>query len=118
MHAVDPYALLGVPPGAGERELARAYRRLAKQWHPDRAGDEAARRMAEINQAYELARLERRGGPPGGPAGGARPRGGPPRGARPAAPRASAGVMAARAGAPRAGPRAARRAARGRARPT
>jgi hypothetical protein len=59
---MDPYAVLGVPPGAGERELLRAYRRLAKRWHPDRAGAESARRMAEINQAYELARLDRRGG--------------------------------------------------------
>jgi DnaJ domain len=57
---VDPYALLGVAPGASERELARAYRRLAKRWHPDRAGEDAARRMAELNQAYEIARLERR----------------------------------------------------------
>jgi len=57
---VDPYALLGVAPGASERELARAYRRLAKRWHPDRAGDDGARRMAELNQAYEIARLERR----------------------------------------------------------
>jgi len=57
---VDPYALLGVAPGASERELARAYRRLAKRWHPDHAGEDAARRMAEINQAYEIARLERR----------------------------------------------------------
>ena len=57
---MDPYALLGVAPGASERELARAYRRLAKRWHPDRAGEDAARRMAEINQAYEIARLERR----------------------------------------------------------
>ena len=57
---MDPYALLGVAPGASERELARAYRRLAKRWHPDRAGDEGARRMTELNQAYELARLERR----------------------------------------------------------
>src|SRR5256885_10712182 len=40
MRGMDPYALLGVAPGASERELTRAYRRLAKQWHPDRAGDE------------------------------------------------------------------------------
>jgi hypothetical protein len=59
---MDPYAVLGVARGAGERELLRAYRRLAKRWHPDRAGAESARRMAEINQAYELARLDRRGG--------------------------------------------------------
>jgi curved DNA-binding protein CbpA len=58
--ASDPYAVLGVPPGSSERELARAYKRLAKRWHPDRAGEQAARRMAEINQAYELARLDRR----------------------------------------------------------
>src|SRR2546428_66582 len=37
MQVMDPYALLGVAPGAGERELARAYRRLAKRWHPDDA---------------------------------------------------------------------------------
>ena len=60
MQRMDPYALLGVAPGAGERELARAYRRLAKRWHPDRAGEEGTRRMAELNQAYELARLDRR----------------------------------------------------------
>jgi hypothetical protein len=59
---MDPYTVLGVPPGAGERELLRAYRRLAKRWHPDRAGAESSHRMAEINQAYELARLDRRGG--------------------------------------------------------
>ena len=59
MHS-DPYVLLGVPPGSSERDLTRAYRRLAKRWHPDRAGDEGARRMAEINQAYELARLDGR----------------------------------------------------------
>jgi hypothetical protein len=58
---MDPYAVLGVTPGAGERELARAYKRLAKRWHPDRAGEGSVRRMAEINQAYELARLARRG---------------------------------------------------------
>ena len=34
-----------------------AYRRLAKRWHPDRAGTgEAAQRMAEINAAYDLLR--------------------------------------------------------------
>jgi len=60
MSAVDPYALLGVSPGASEAELARAYRRLAKRWHPDYAGDEGAQRMAELNQAYDLARAARR----------------------------------------------------------
>jgi hypothetical protein len=54
---VDPFAVLGVAPGAGARELNAAYRDLAKRWHPDRVGGEdAERRMAEINAAYDLLR--------------------------------------------------------------
>jgi hypothetical protein len=54
---VDPYSVLGLPRGAGERDVAAAYREQAKRWHPDRGGGEAAaRRMAEINAAYELLR--------------------------------------------------------------
>ena len=54
---MDPFAVLGLAPGAGPRELSAAYRELAKQWHPDRGGgEEAQRRMAEINVAYELLR--------------------------------------------------------------
>jgi DnaJ domain len=57
MTAVDPYAVLGVAPGAPERDVTAAYRELAKRWHPDRgAGAERERRMAEINAAYDLLR--------------------------------------------------------------
>jgi hypothetical protein len=57
IRVVDPHAVLGVAPGAGERELTAAYRAQAKRWHPDRAGTvDAARRMAEINAAYDLLR--------------------------------------------------------------
>jgi hypothetical protein len=57
MARVDPYAILGVSAVADTRELAAAYRRQAKRWHPDRGGgEEAARRMAEINAAYDLLR--------------------------------------------------------------
>ena len=62
MRSMDPYAVLGVAPGASEQELARAYRRLAKRHHPDTAGVSEAARMAEINAAYELARVDRRRG--------------------------------------------------------
>ena len=58
--SADPFAVLGVAPGASGEEVAAAYRRLAKRWHPDRArGQDAARRMAEINAAYDLVRSER-----------------------------------------------------------
>jgi hypothetical protein len=53
---VDPFSVLGISPEASEQEVAAAYRELAKQWHPDRAGSDGAGRMAEINVAYELLR--------------------------------------------------------------
>ena len=52
----DPYSVLGLSPGASQEEVKRAYRRLAKKYHPDlNPGDaEAARKMQQINAAYEL----------------------------------------------------------------
>lgn len=51
----DPYKVLGVGPDASDEEIKRAYRRLAKKYHPDlNPGDqEAAARMQEVNAAYE-----------------------------------------------------------------
>jgi DnaJ-like protein len=54
---MDPFAALDLPPGASAQEIGAAYRRLAKQWHPDRGGGAAAAaRMAEINVAYDVLR--------------------------------------------------------------
>jgi molecular chaperone DnaJ len=58
----DYYETLGVPRGASDAEIKRAFRRLAQQWHPDvNTSPEAQQRFKEINEAYQvLSDRERR----------------------------------------------------------
>ncbi|MHB8681473.1 MAG: molecular chaperone DnaJ [Acidimicrobiales bacterium] len=49
----DYYAVLGVPQGATDKEITRAYRKLAKQYHPD-ANPGSEDRFKEISAAYDV----------------------------------------------------------------
>jgi curved DNA-binding protein CbpA len=78
MTAIDPYRTLGLAPGASQAEIKRAYRQLAKLYHPDSAGERAVARFLVIQAAYE-ALVDEPGRPRpdrGGAA--ARPSGPPP----------------------------------------
>ena len=53
----DAYALLGVPPGAGEHEVRRAYRQVVRRLHPDLQPEhlrtESGRRLQAVNAARD-----------------------------------------------------------------
>lgn len=60
----DPYKVLGVSPSASDEEIKKAYRELAKKYHPDAYAnnplkDLAAEKMKEINEAYDRIVSER-----------------------------------------------------------
>ena len=59
----DPYSVLGVSPTATDDEIKKAYRKLAKQYHPDIHPDRdyAEKKMAEINTAYDAVLNRRQG---------------------------------------------------------
>ena len=63
----DPYSVLGVDPKASDAEVKKAYRELARKYHPDNyqnnpLADLAEEKMKEINEAYDIITKPRAGG--------------------------------------------------------
>jgi hypothetical protein len=65
---LDPYAVLGVEPGASQAEIHSAYREAAQRFHPDKVshlGEEfqvlAQKKFVEIQKAYEVLKNGKRG---------------------------------------------------------
>ena len=74
----DPYKVLGVSPNASDEEIKKAYRDLARKYHPDNYHDNpladlAQEKMKEINEAYdEITKMRSGGGSGAGNYGGNR----------------------------------------------
>lgn len=68
----DPYQVLGIPRSASDDEVKKAYRALARKYHPDNyagkpeAAASAENIMKEINEAYDTIQRERSGKSTGG----------------------------------------------------
>ncbi|BDA48639.1 probable chaperone protein DnaJ at N-terminal half [Coccomyxa sp. Obi] len=59
--SLDPWKTLGVSYDADEKQIKKAYRKLALDNHPDLRGSEAAARFVKIQEAYEVVTGKRRG---------------------------------------------------------
>ena len=60
---LNPYQTLNISPNATDEEVTKAYRSLAKKYHPDLHPNDpvAERKMKEVNQAYDMIQSIRNG---------------------------------------------------------
>lgn len=63
----DPYQILGISPSASDDEVKKAYRELARKYHPDNyqnnpLADLAEEKMKEVNEAYDQIQRQRADG--------------------------------------------------------
>lgn len=70
----DPYRVLGISPSATDEEVKKAYREMAKKYHPDNYAntefaDVANEKMKSINEAYDTILRERAGASSGSASG-------------------------------------------------
>lgn len=55
MGTISPYKILGISPGASQEEIKKAYRTLARKYHPDVNREPSAEeRFRKINEAYRI----------------------------------------------------------------
>ena len=51
---VDYWKVLGVKPGANEKEIKIAYYKMAQKYHPDKTGGKTTEKFKEISNAYDV----------------------------------------------------------------
>ena len=55
MNTIQAFKILELPPNASQTEVKKAFKQLAKKYHPDVSNYDSTAKFQEINNAYEIA---------------------------------------------------------------
>ena len=55
MNTIQAFKILKLPPNASQTEVKKAFKQLAKKYHPDVSNYDSTAKFQEINNAYEIA---------------------------------------------------------------